>query len=203
MLARAASTESPPGAALLHPHTDVTYFRNKLFGIDMKLWQRTLVLVLVLSTCIGCDQMSKDLVIENLRFGPAVTLWSNTVHLLYAENPGAAFSLGANLSPALRFWFFTVGSGVFLAGLLLFIILRNHATHLEVLGFALVLGGGFSNLLDRILKDGRVIDFVMIELGEVRSAIFNFADVMIIMGIVVLVYELWRIRWIERTAWQQ
>jgi signal peptidase II len=72
-----------------------------------------------------------------------------------------------------------------------------------VLGFALVLGGGLSNLLDRILKDGRVIDFMMLKFGGMQTAIFNFADVMIIMGISVLLFELWRTRWTNRAAWQQ
>ena len=169
----------------------------------MGIWQRIFVLVLVLSSCIGCDQVSKDLVIDNLRYSPAVTLWSDTVHLLYAENPGAAFSLGADLHPDLRFWFFTVGSGLFLGGLLLFTLMRHGASHLEVLGIALILGGGVSNLLDRILKDGRVIDFVMLQFGDVQTAIFNFADVMIIMGMVVLLTELWRMKWTNRTAWER
>ena len=169
----------------------------------MKIWHRILVVLLVLGSCIGCDQVSKDLAIDNLRHAPSVSFWSDTIHLLYAENPGAAFSLGADLHPQLRFWFFTVGSGVFLAILLLFILMRRGASHLEVLGFALVIGGGMSNLLDRILKDGRVIDFLMLRFGDVQTAIFNFADVMIIMGMVILLTELWRMRWTTRAAWQQ
>lgn len=169
----------------------------------MKLWNRTVVILLVLVFCVGCDQVSKDLVIDKLRFAPAVTLMQDTVHLLYAENPGAAFSLGADLHPNLRFWFFTVGSAVFLAAMLLFVLFRRGATRIEVFGFALVIGGGFSNLLDRILKDGRVIDFVMLRVGEMQTAIFNFADVMIIMGMVVLLFELWRTRWNEPAVWQQ
>lgn len=169
----------------------------------MRIGKRAFIIVLVLCSCVGCDQMSKDLVVDNLRYAPSVVLWSDTVHLLYAENPGAAFSLGADLQPELRFWFFTVGSGIFLAGLLLFILLRRQASHAEVLGFALVLGGGLSNLLDRILKDGRVIDFLMLRFGEIQTAIFNFADVMIIIGLVVLLMELWRMKWTARSAWQQ
>lgn len=168
----------------------------------MKIWERVTILLLILGSCVGCDQVSKGLVVDNLRYAPAVTLWSETVHLLYAENPGAAFSLGADLHPDLRFWFFTVGSALFLAGLLLYVMLRSRATPAEVLGFSLVIGGGFSNLLDRILKDGRVIDFLMLQFGEVQTAIFNFADVMIIMGMIVLAVELWRRRWIV-PAWEQ
>ena len=65
----------------------------------MRIGKRAFIIVLVLCSCVGCDQMSKDLVVDNLRYAPSVVLWRDTVHLLYAEYPGAAFSLWAVMQP--------------------------------------------------------------------------------------------------------
>jgi len=54
---------------------------------------------------------------------------------------------------------------------------------------SLVLSGGLGNLVDRIINDGRVIDFMNIGIGSLRTGIFNVADVYITVGVVVLVFQ--------------
>ena len=158
----------------------------------MKTWQRALLIVVVLTSCIGCDQVSKDMAQDSLRFARPVELLGGVLHLYYAENTGVAFSLGADLSTTLRYWLFTVGSGVVLIGLFLYALLRRRSTRWQLVAYALMIGGGVSNLLDRLFNDGRVIDFMMIKVGTVHTAIFNLADVMILFGCGLLVVVLWR-----------
>ena len=158
----------------------------------MKVWQRALLILLVLTSCIGCDQVSKDMAQDNLRFSRPVELLGGVLHLYYAENTGVAFSLGAELSRSMRYWLFTIGSGVVLIGLFLYALLRRRSTRWQVVAYALMIGGGVSNLLDRLFNDGRVIDFMMIKVGSVHTAIFNLADVMILSGCGLLVVVLWR-----------
>ena len=158
----------------------------------MRPWHRALLIFFVLGSCIGCDQVSKDLAQDALRFAPAVSILGDTLHLVYAENPGIAFSLGTTLSPALRFWLFTVGAGLLLVGLVTFILMRHRANRQEIMAYGFIIGGGASNLVDRLLNDGRVIDFMMVELGMMRTAIFDLADVMILAGVVLLARALWR-----------
>ena len=158
----------------------------------MKVWQRAFLILLVLTSCIGCDQVSKDMAQENLRFSRPVELLGGLLHLYYAENSGVAFSLGADLSKSMRYWLFTVGSGVVLIGLFLYALLRRRSTRWQLVAYALMIGGGLSNLLDRLFNDGRVIDFMMIKVGAVHTAIFNLADVMILSGCGLLVVVLSR-----------
>ncbi len=158
----------------------------------MKTWQRALLILLVLTSCIGCDQVSKDIAQDSLRFSRPVELLGGLLHLYYAENSGVAFSLGAELSKSLRYWLFTVGSGVVLIGLFLYALLRRRSTRWQIVAYALMIGGGLSNLLDRLFNDGRVIDFMMIKVGAVHTAIFNLADVMILFGCGLLVVVLSR-----------
>ena len=158
----------------------------------MKTWQRAFFILLVLVSCIGCDQVSKDLVQTRLRFAEPVALLGGALHLYYAENTGVAFSLGAELPRSWQYGLFTIGAGVMLTGLFFFAVLRRQTTRGQLLAYALMLGGGVSNLLDRVLNDGRVIDFMMIQLGAAHTAIFNLADVMIITGCGLLILVLWR-----------
>lgn len=158
----------------------------------MKLWYRALLILLVLVSCIGCDQVSKDMAQDSLRFARPMELLGGVLHLYYAENTGVAFSLGAELPHTARYWFFTIGAGVVLVGLFLYALLRRKSTRWQLVAYALMLGGGVSNLIDRLFNDGRVIDFMMIKVGAVHTAIFNFADVMILSGCGLLVFVLSR-----------
>lgn len=54
------------------------------------------------------------------------------------------------------------------------------------LALGLILGGGISNLLDRFLQEG-VVDYVYWHCGF-DFAIFNFADVMIDLGVVIILW---------------
>ena len=51
----------------------------------MKTWQRAFVILLVLVSCIGCDQISKDLVQTKLRFAEPVALLGGVLHLFYDD----------------------------------------------------------------------------------------------------------------------
>jgi len=54
----------------------------------------------------------------------------------------------------------------------------------QVIGLALLIGGGLGNLIDRWLRDGAVTDFVRVSVGSVSTGIFNFSDVVIALGVV-------------------
>lgn len=43
--------------------------------------------------------------------------------------------------------------------------------------------------MDRLMSDGKVIDFINIGIGNVRTGIFNLADVVILVGAVLLVID--------------
>ncbi|HEY9518344.1 MAG TPA: signal peptidase II, partial [Gemmatimonadales bacterium] len=53
------------------------------------------------------------------------------------------------------------------------------------LGLYLILGAGLSNLWDRLLR-GRVIDFLNVGIGPLRTGIFNLADVALMLGLVLI-----------------
>jgi len=120
------------------------------------------------------------------------------LQLQYTENLGAFLGLGASLPPAVRFWILIGGVGAALTGTLAFILLSRNLTQVGFWGGALVVGGGFSNLLDRIHNNGAVVDFINIGVGRLRTGIFNVADLAIMLGIgLLLCQELW-VHWRNR-----
>lgn len=145
---------------------------------------RWLFVVPLLMMTVACDQTSKRLAAELLEgLGPTPYM-GGSVELLYAENAGAFLGLGARLTETTRFWLFTVG----VSALLVLFLFKLHraASTMELVGWSLIVGGGLGNLIDRLLYDGRVIDFLRIGVGDVRTGIFNLADAAIMLGLIAL-----------------
>lgn len=152
----------------------------------MKLVQRTLLIAPVLFSCIGCDQVTKNIARHGLANSGPVTFLHDIFRLQYAENPGAFLSLGAGSSENIRFWIFTLIVGVFLAGLLVYLLVSPSNSKVQLISLSLVLGGGVGNLIDRIFNEGRVIDFMNIGIGSLRTGVFNVADIAISFGAIWL-----------------
>lgn len=93
------------------------------------------------------------------------------VSLRLAENPGVAFSLGAD-APVWIVSVVTTGAVVVLA------VMAARGTLEPPAAAGLLLGGGLGNLIDR-LQDGTVTD--MIDLGWFPS--FNVADIALNVGV--------------------
>jgi signal peptidase II len=53
-------------------------------------------------------------------------------------------------------------------------------------GLYLILAAGLSNLLDRFIR-GRVIDFLNLGIGTLRTGIFNMADLALFVGVALAV----------------
>lgn len=151
------------------------------------LWTGAIVLL-----AIGFDQTTKAFAKTALRFRPPVSFFGGIVQFFYAENPGAFLSLGADLSETVRFRLFTLVVGGFLVGLLLYLCFNRSAARAEVIALSMVLGGGISNLIDRMVGSHRVIDFMVIGTGPLRTGIFNVADVAITVGVGVLFWVSFR-----------
>ncbi len=144
---------------------------------------RTLLAVAVLLVTIGCDQATKAIAKRTLPRHEVIRLLGDTVRLEPAENTGAFLSFGSGIPPAARYLVFTILVGLFLAGMLLYVLASGQLTRPQVLAMSLVLGGGFGNLIDRLCHQGRVFDFLNVGIGWLRTGIFNVADLAITSGV--------------------
>ncbi len=145
-----------------------------------------LIVILILAATIFLDQITKSWAQANLKSQDATDYWGGLFRFEYAENPGAFLGLGGSLSPQMRFWIFTVLVAIFLifASVSLF---KNQTDRAQQFGLALLVGGGLGNLWDRLLYQ-RVVDFMNMGLGSLRTGIFNVADFAIVVGICFMMF---------------
>ncbi len=148
--------------------------------------RRLLLLFLLLFGSIGCDQVTKSIATETIGGRPEISLFHDLVRLHHTENEGAFLSLGETLPKTVRFWILTVANGGLLIGLLIVVVTRWRMSNLQFVGLGLMAGGGISNLIDRVVNDGRVVDFLNVGIGQVRTGIFNVADIAIMAGAAAL-----------------
>ncbi len=153
----------------------------------MRSIPRFIVVVLTLSSCVGCDQVSKSAARSLLHAGVTESFFADSLRLELMENPGSFLSLGASLPEHLRFSLFTAAVAVLLAGLVCAALFARRLTTVRFVALALVAGGGISNLIDRLLYDGRVTDFLNVGIGSLRTGIFNPADMAIMAGVLLLI----------------
>jgi signal peptidase II len=147
---------------------------------------RLVVVAALLLGCVGCDQVTKGLAREHLGDAPTASFLHDTVRLTYAENPGAFLSLGASLPPLARAAIFQGGVGLVVLGLIGAALFRRGLSRPQVVALTLLGASGLGNLIDRVLHDGSVTDFLNIGIGQLRTGIFNVADIAGVLGVVVL-----------------
>lgn len=124
------------------------------------------------------DLISK-IVMLSLKKHMPIKVIKNFFYLDLVSNDGAAFSLFSGMT----ILFVIIGIGV------LIYIDRFIVTDSEkFLGISLVIGGIVGNLFDRIFY-GEVVDFLAFNIGRHYFPIFNFADIFICVGVLILILE--------------
>ncbi len=156
----------------------------------MRSAPRFIVVMLTLFCCVGCDQVSKSAARSMLHSGVTESLFSDSLRLQLTENPGSFLSLGASLPEQLRFTLFTGAVAVILIGLVCAALFARRLSTARFVALALIAGGGISNLIDRLLYDGRVTDFLNVGIGALRTGIFNLADMAIVAGALLLILRM-------------
>jgi signal peptidase II len=153
----------------------------------MKPSRQTLVLSIIILGNIILDQLTKLVAIETLKGEVPHSFLGNFFRLEYIENSGAFLGMGAGLSDPVRFWVFSILVGFFIFGLIAFLFRSRSLDYPSKVAFAFVAGGGLSNLIDRLFRDGgRVVDFMNVGIGPLRTGIFNVADMAILFAVIWL-----------------
>ncbi|SHM07995.1 signal peptidase II . Aspartic peptidase. MEROPS family A08 [Caldanaerovirga acetigignens] len=124
------------------------------------------------------DQLTKALVKMHMAPNQSIPVIDNILHLTYVQNTGAAFSLLKG-----RVFFFVVVSFAVIAVIVYYLTRLPEEKKLFKFTLALVLGGAFGNLVDR-LRFGYVVDFIDFRIWPV----FNVADSAVVIGVLLLLY---------------
>lgn len=155
----------------------------------MTTTKRLLLVLAILFSCIGCDQATKSVAKAYLSETHAIVLLGDTVRLQVAKNYGAFLSLGSSIGESSRGMLISVVVGLVLAALLAYLFMSKPENPVVGVSIALIVGGGVSNLIDRLRYGGYVVDFLNVGIGPVRTGIFNVADMAIMAGVVMWAFS--------------
>ncbi len=122
------------------------------------------------------SQIGSYLVSTYLSIGETVVV-NPLIFLTHTRNMGGIF--GSFQGKGL---IFTAFSSCFLIGLIIYLLRSTSGRFYEYVFFGCIVGGGVSNVMDRLLYGG-VIDFINIQNIPYWKYIFNTADVMIHVGL--------------------
>lgn len=129
------------------------------------------------------DQLIKVWAVGNLQGQPERPFLQigsfDWMHLRFVENNGAAFSILAGSK-----WFL-IGFSALMIAICLILMQKLGKKHRWLLiTMPLIAGGGLGNLIDRVFRDGLVVDFLDFQL--MNFAVFNFADVCVSVGVILM-----------------
>ncbi len=137
------------------------------------------IVVAIFIIAIAIDQYIKFLFVDGYRWH------SECISLVLAYNKGVAFSMFAFLAEYLKY----IQLLLLTAGAIY--LYRNKDVFEEYyIAVALIFAGGLSNIFDRFIHEG-VVDYVYWHCGF-DFAIFNLADVLIDIAVVIIIYKVWK-----------
>ena len=151
-------------------------------------FRRLLLIAIILSSSVGCDQVTKETAKNHLSHTGPLSYLGDTFRLQYTQNIGAFLSIGSSLPEKVRFWLLIVLTLIAVIGMLIFLLLLRNPRPSLVVGLSFIIGGGVGNLIDRIFHHGAVTDFMNVGIGDLRTGIFNVADMAIMLGIGMLIF---------------
>ena len=152
------------------------------------------IFIVVTGIIFIIDQVSKAWVLANLNLYQSQVIHPAllpVLRLTRSANTGVAFGMGEGNS--LIFLLLSIA----IIGFLLFLLYRSEPQDsLQHIGLAMVIGGAFGNVVDRI-QHGAVVDFVHIVIPNLTNSggrawisnVSNFADHFIIIGVVLLLID--------------
>ena len=149
-----------------------------LLVISMK---KKLSIIIIAIFGIALDQISKLYIASNLILYKKNPIINNFFNITYVQNKGAAWGILDGNTVLL----------VLITLIALFIIIRfifkeENLTKLDILSYGLLLGGITGNFIDRILR-GFVIDFLDFYIFGYDFPVFNIADIMIVVSVIIMV----------------
>ena len=139
-------------------------------------------IIIVISVCFifFADQIIKAIFLEGFRWN------GDFFSLILTYNKGVAFSMFSFLNEYLKYiqLFLVSALGVYL-------FFHKEVLQTYTLPIGIIAGAALSNIYDRVIHGG-VVDYFFWHYGF-EFAVFNFADVMIDFGVILILYRSWKI----------
>ena len=139
----------------------------------------TVILIAVIATVIGLDQLTKWLTVVNLEEYESFPVWQDVFHFTYVKNTGMAFGMLKD-----HRWVFMVFSTIAIVALIVYLFRFRPESRWMQVSMAMIIGGGIGNMIDRVFL-GYVVDFIDVTL--INFAVFNIADSFVCIGAGIMI----------------
>ena len=130
------------------------------------------------------DQIVKIVLSNKMIINQTFIIIKNFFSITLVHNTGAAFSILMGSR-----WLLSLIGIAALIGLIIYILKLEVIDDIDIFIYSLLFGGILGNLLDRLMR-GYVIDYLSFNFGEYYFPIFNFADICIVIAIMIMLFRM-------------
>lgn len=130
---------------------------------------------------IGIDQLTKFYISTNFTLDQTGDFLNGFISLCYVHNPGAAWGILSG-----KTWLLLVVTLAVMICCVVWIIKTGAKNKLLLWAITMVLSGGIGNLIDRVFRNGTVVDFLQFDFWK-DFPVFNIADCAIVLGAGLLI----------------
>ena len=129
------------------------------------------------------DLTSKILIFNLIPYNKFIKV-ASFLDIVHIHNFGISFGFFSELQLP---WVFII-IGTFIT-FIIFIMYMQSNKYLEKIGFIIIISGAISNIIDRIIN-GFVIDFLYFHYKNFYWPAFNFADIYITFGVILIIIQI-------------
>lgn len=145
--------------------------------------KKYIVFSILIGLLIIIDQLSKSLIVKLLGIGNSKMIIDGVFKFSCIKNTGISFGLLSG------YRIIIILLTILIIGYLLYEFIKYNKSKLFLVSSIMIIGGALGNLIDRIFR-GYVVDFISFTIFNKEMAIFNIADILITIGIVLYVIDL-------------
>lgn len=131
---------------------------------------------------VGVDQFIKYWAVHTLQPQGSIPFikigGKEVLNLTYLENQGAAFSSFSGMR-----WFLIAVTVLLMVICAVLMVKYRKRSKMIPICSALIIAGGVGNLIDRLFRGGKVVDYLDVRLFH--FAVFNFADCCVVVGVIL------------------
>lgn len=138
--------------------------------------------VIVGIVVLVADQYAKMLVAANFELGQSTTFIKGILDFTYIHNTGGAWGMLSGYT-----WLLVSVTLIIMLVCIALLMRYGVKNKLIFWSLILVLSGGVGNMIDRIFRDGEVIDFLHFAFFK-SFPVFNIADIAIVIGAGLLMF---------------
>jgi signal peptidase II len=155
----------------------------------MERKKHILIVIITFAINVALDQITKLIAVLYIKGNEPLYLLKKTIMIAYTENSGAFLSMGSNWPVIIKYSVLVIiPIIVCLYGIYYCVVKEKNITRVILL--VSIIGGGLSNLIDRLINDFKVVDFLNFGIGSLRTGILNVADLSVTFGAIsFMIYE--------------